>query len=280
MARFERCLAAAVSVRVATSSESLNDPVLYDYCARIAMGDALIHARHLATNAHQVAVWDRTPSSGVAGTAIDVGHWATSGNTSTIIPVTPGPPAAGSETPTDARSIRAIVYADFAGFSRLSDVQVLQFQERVMEEVSSALEVFLPQILSGRTWGDGIYLVLDDVASAAECALALQEMVGSLDFASLGLAEIRGLRIAAHATPVFDGWDPISGSRLFYGAGVTESARIEPRTPEGEIYTTHSFAALAVLGGTTTFECQYVGTIPTAKDYGEMPLYSLRKRIV
>ena len=48
-------------------------------------------------------------------------------------------------------------------------------------------------------------------------------MVGSLDFASLGLAEIRGLRIAAHATPVFDGWDPdLQAADLFYGAGVTE----------------------------------------------------------
>ena len=168
----------------------------------------------------------------------------------------------------------------FRGFSRLTDAQVLVFQEQVMEQLSGTLEAFQPQILSAKTWGDGVYLVLDDIASAAECALLLQDRIGSLDFGSLGLPEIRGLRIAAHATLVFEGWDPISGSRLFYGAGVTETARIEPRTPEGEIYTTHSFAALAVLGGSQTFDCQYVGTIPTAKDYGELPLYSLRKRVL
>lgn len=276
--RFERCLDEAVSVTVVTASGAIEDPVLYDYCARVAMGDALIHARHLQAEAHQVAVWDGTPSTGVAGTGVDVQHWRGTGRASTIISVTAGPGQTTPPTSARERRIRSVLFADFAGFSRLTDRQVDRFQREVMATVSAVLAGYRDHILSSRTWGDGIYLVLDDVAAAARCALDLRDVAGRLDFSDMGLPELRGLRVAAHATPVFEGWDPISKSPVFYGAGVTETARVEPRTPEGEIYTTHAFAALAVLGGADDFDCQYVGTIPTAKDFGEMALYSLRRR--
>jgi hypothetical protein len=159
----------------------------------------------------------------------------------------------------------------------LSDAQLVSFQNTVMKELSARIEPYRPQLLSGRTWGDGIYLVFGDVASAAECALDLVAAVDEVDMEHAGMPQLRGLRVGAHAAPVFTGWDPISGSQLFYGAGVTRAARIEPRVPEGEIYTTHAFAALAMLSGSHTFECQYVGTLPTAKQFGEMPLYALRR---
>jgi hypothetical protein len=277
--RFERCLASAATVEIASTGEYLDDPVMFDFCARIAMGDALIRARMLETRAHQVAVWDGTPSYGVAGTAVDVRTWGATGSPSTVISVKPGDGAAGGASPSrDRRHIRAIVFADFAGFSKLSDAQLVAFQTHVMKEMSARLEPYRPQLLSGRTWGDGIYLVFSDVAGAAECALDLVSAVSAYDMAGAGLPQLRGLRVAAHASPVFEGWDPIAGNHLFYGVGVTQAARIEPRTPEGEIYTTHAFAALAMLSSSDTFECQYVGTLPTAKNFGDMPLYALRHR--
>lgn len=275
--RFERCLASASTVEIASPGEYLDDPVMFDFCARVAMGDAMIRARMLETGVHQVAVWDGTPSYGVAGTAVDVRTWGATGSPSTVIPVKPGEATPGSGDPQrDRRHIRAIVFADFAGFSKLSDAQLVSFQTHVMKEMSARLEPYRPQLLSGRTWGDGIYLVFSDVAGAAECALDLVSAVGEYDMAGAGLPQLRGLRVAAHAAPVFEGWDPISGNHVFYGMGVTQAARIEPRTPEGEIYTTHSFAALAMLSSSDTFECQYVGTLPTAKNFGDMPLYALR----
>ena len=33
-----------------------------------------------------------------------------------------------------------------------------------------------------------------------------------------------------------------------------------------------------MLSNASTFECQYVGTLPTAKNYGDLPLYALRRR--
>ena len=276
--RFERCLVRADTVEIASTGEYLDDPVMFDFCARIAMGDAILRARYLETRPHQVAVWDGTMSVGVAGTAIDVRNWQATGLDSTIIPVSRGDQTAtGGGPDPDSRVIRALLFADFAGFSKLSDAQLLSFQANVMKVMSAHIDPYRPQLLSGRTWGDGIYLVFGDVPSAAECALDLVGAVSAMDMDGMGLPQLRGLRVGAHAAPVFSGWDPISGSQIFYGAGVTRAARIEPRVPEGEIYTTHAFAALAMLSGSSSFECQYVGTLPTAKQFGEMPLYALRR---
>ncbi|MDH3308854.1 MAG: cyclic nucleotide-binding domain-containing protein, partial [Acidimicrobiia bacterium] len=238
--RFERCLNEADSVEIASAGEYLDDPVMFDYCARIAMGDTLMRARFLESDAHQVAVWDGTPSDGVAGTAVDVTHWSATGAPSTMIGVQPGPAQTGASDVIDRRTIRAIVFADFAGFSKLSDAQIVTFQQTVMTALARTLEPYRPQLLAGNTWGDSVHLVFGDVPSAAECALDLVAAVAEMDMDRLGLHELRGLRIGAHAAPVFEGWDPISGSHLYYGAGITKAARIEPRTPEGEIYTTHA----------------------------------------
>jgi hypothetical protein len=278
--RFDRCLAMASEVEFSSTSEFLDDPVLFDFCSRIAMGASVVRSRFLETNAFQVAVWDGVAPTGIAGTAVDVAAWRASGREAVIIDVVPDEektPAVAEGRP-NPRTIRPIVFADFAGFSSLTDAQVITFQEKIMGGVADVIEPFSEHLLSGRTWGDGLNLVFDDVVAAAHCALALQEVVKDLDFASVGLDTIRGVRIAAHATPVFDGTDPISGSRLFYGAGFTQAARIEPRTPEGEIYTTRAFATLAMLAGGDQLDCQYVGTLPTAKGFGDMPLFALRAR--
>jgi DNA-binding SARP family transcriptional activator len=277
--RFERCLASASTVEVASAGEYMDDPVMFDFCARVAMGDTLLRASVLETEAHQVAVWDGTLSTGIAGTAVDVRTWQSTGAGATVISVSKGEPSPPGKV-RERRRIRALVFADFAGFSKLSDAQQVTFQHTLMKTMSSTLEPYRSELLSGRTWGDGIYLVFGDVASAAECALDMVAAVDQTDLELAGLPQIRGMRVGAHAGPVFEEWDPISGNRLFYGASVTRAARIEPRTPEGEIYTTHSFAALAVLSGSKSFECQYVGTLPTAKGFGEMPLYALRRGVV
>lgn len=276
--RFERCLAGASRVEMATTGEYLDDPVLFDFCSRMAMGDALLRAQYLEAEAHQVAVWDGSLSSGPAGTAVDVASWANTGAPSTIIPVTAGSGDPGTSSPPNQRQIRGVVFADFAGFSKLSDAQLVVFQDVVMKHIAERIDPFRERLLLGRTWGDGINLVFEDVVTAAECALELVAASQAIDVEHAGLPELRGLRVAAHATPVFDGWDPISGGELFYGIGMTQAARIEPRTPEGEIYTTHAFATLAMLSGHNTFECQYVGNMPTAKQFGHMPLYALRRR--
>lgn len=278
VARFDRCLASASDVTTATTGEYLNDPTLFDFCAQIAMGDALVRADILQADTLQVAVWDGGGHGGSAGTEVDVARWRGTGNESIVIDVGDGfTPSPSLATP-PLRQVRGLLFADFAGFSALSDAQIITFQDVVMRSLSKVVSRYETQVLSGRTWGDGLHLVFNDICPAAECALELQSAVDEIDLAGVGLPGLRGMRVAAHAAPVFEGWDPIGDNRLFYGSGVTKTARIEPRTPEGEVYVTHSFAALAVLAGRRTFESNYVGTIEAAKGYGPVALYSLRSR--
>jgi DNA-binding SARP family transcriptional activator len=276
--RFERCMAGAASIELATHADFLGDPVLFDFGAQVAMGLTLMRARHLEAAPHQIAVWDGGEARGEAGTAVDVARWERTGAPSTVIDVSVTAVGDSAEvSPEVSRSIRAVVIADVAGYSDLSDRQLIAFHDAVSADMASRIAPHRKQLVSGRTWGNRMRLVFEDVPAAAQCALDLMEGAKQFNADSAGLGELRGLRIAAHASPVFQHADPIFGSSLMFGIGLGEAAVIEPRTPAGEIYTTRAFAALAVLSGQDDFECQYVGTMPAARRYGHVPLYVLRR---
>ena len=61
------------------------------------------------------------------------------------------------------------------------------------------------------------------------------------------------------------------------GAHVSRTARIEPVTPPAEVYVTEQFAARLALES-AAFDCNYVGVMPAAKDFGVMRMYHLDAR--
>jgi class 3 adenylate cyclase len=171
-----------------------------------------------------------------------------------------------------------MLFADVKGFSRLTDAEIPSFLEQVMEPIGRTLASFEAEIVYRNTWGDGLYLVFRSVGPAAACALALQETMARIDLPAAHLPADLGLRIGGHVGPVFEAHDPVRSERNVYGVEVTKTARIEPRTPEGEVYVTDPFAALAALDPGYDLSCEYVGHIPTAKDYGTFPMYVLKRR--
>jgi class 3 adenylate cyclase len=94
----------------------------------------------------------------------------------------------------------------------------------------------------------------------------------ALDPARLGPM---GLRLAGHVGPVFDCLDPVTKQRSFFGSHVTRCARIEPVTPEGEVFVTEPFAAALALGA-EDFACDYVGEVPAAKGFGNLRMCVLK----
>ena len=147
-----------------------------------------------------------------------------------------------------------------------------------MAPLGQTLDRFADNILYRNTWGDGLYVVLDTVTAAARCALALQDVTNRVRSADTSLPEHLALRVGAHVGPVFEAEDPVTREPNYYGSEVIRTARIEPRTPEGDVYVTDAFAALLVLEGPEDLVCHYVGHIPTAKDYGTFPMYLLNPR--
>jgi class 3 adenylate cyclase/tetratricopeptide (TPR) repeat protein len=277
--RFHRCMDAATSVGFATEDAYLGDDVLYRYAAELAMGVALLRARFLDAPARQIAVWDGGPAGGEAGTAIDVATWTAHGHPCTVIAPADGPPPAApvimNRTDDKGRVVRALLFADVKGFSKLTDEQLPPFAEHVMGAFAQVLERHDDAVSYRNTWGDAIYAVLTDVVSAAACALEMQEAMGSIDLAAHGLPPHLALRLGAHVGPVFPILDPVVKMQAYMGSHVSRTARIEPVTPPGAVFATEPFAAaLELEHGRYGFD--YVGHVPAAKDYGSLRMYRLR----
>jgi class 3 adenylate cyclase len=282
--RFDRCLTAATSVAYATEDAFLGDDVLFRYGAELAMGLALLRARYLDAEARQLALWDGAPAQGAAGTAIEVAAWQKLGLPVTVVAPNGGQPSgdsAGSpvvvSTP-PGRVVRAMLFADISGFSKLTDEQLPRFARRVLGAFASVLETQGPTVCSRNTWGDAIYVVLADATAAGSCALELQGAMESLDLTAEGLPPHLALRLAGHVGPVFEVEDPVTQAHSFMGSHVSRTARIEPVTPPGSVYVTEPFAAALVLDGRNDFVSDYVGHMPAAKDFGRLRMYSLRPR--
>ena len=278
--RYRSCLARATTVSCATDSAYLGDGELFGYASRIAMGHAINRARFLGVEVEQLAVWDGVVENQAAGTAHDVAIWERTGRPSHVVTLTAGaratrrrPRAHGA----GSRSIRAVLFGDFRGFSRLRDEQFPVFVEEVLGPVAGVLHRFASETVYRNSWGDAIVVVLTDVCAAAQCALEVQEAVAAVDYADLGLPDDLALRMGGHVGPVMSITDPVRDQPASWGRELTRAARIEPRTPEGDVYVTDAFAALLALEKTSPFATEYVGRVTTAKQFETIPMHRLRR---
>jgi hypothetical protein len=277
--RFRRCLVRVDSVVHASDSAYMGDDELYGYAGRIAMGHALNRAAFLDAPAEQLAVWDRAEGLELAGTGHDVAVWKASGHQTHVIALPAVEQQLHEAKPAlETRRIGAILFTDLHGFSRLRDEQFPPFIKEVLGRLGSVLDDHADAVLWRNTWGDAIAAVFSDVIEAADCALGLQEALRRIDMAAVGLPKDLGLRIGAHAGPVMAIADPVTRKPTYWGRELTRAARIEPRTPEGEVYVTDAFAALLSLEPGVPFVTEYVGRVTTAKDFETIPMYQLRRR--
>ncbi len=283
--RFEKCLAQAASVTYATDDEYLHDRVLLSHASRLAMGLALLRANYLDAAVAQVSVWDGLVKLQEAGTEVDIAYWRDKGLPGHIIGSLPSSEGELSMAPAEAkrrvgqsRIVKAMLFGDAKGFSKLSERQIPAFIEHFLGAISRVLDRYTDRIDFRNTWGDGLYLVMSDAVTAMHCALDLQSEIARVDRAEAGLPADLGLRIGGHAGPIFRADDPVLGKTNFMGSHVSRTARMEPITPEGQVYVTEPFAALIALERDPTLSCEYVGVVPAAKHYGSFRMYLLKRR--
>ena len=174
------------------------------------------------------------------------------------------------------RRFAGVVFADFAGFSRVPDAELTVFWAQFMHAISMKLAPLHPHILLRRTWGDALHLVLTDVRATAEAACAIQACLEEMHPSLPGTLAALELRLAAHYAPVFAGRDPIEDTDTFFGTQLSLTARIEPVTPPGMIFVTEPFAAQLALEAPDRFALEYAGEVRLAKAYGHSRLFSLR----
>ncbi len=306
IARFDRALSRAARVIMATEEAHLDDDVLYEHAAKLVEGFSMLRAAQLQTSAALLCVIDADAAGDVGGTVRSLERWQRQAGLTRVIdlrelraqaardgsfPATRAratvPPTAAPLSPAAARrapikrpqrSIKTMLFADFAGYSRLHDVSAPLFQSQFLQIGAEAITASPVKPLEAKTWGDGMYLVFESQGDAAEFALRLLESMLAVDWTAAKLPESSQIRIALHAGPVFCGFDPVMGRDSHFGAHVTRAARIEPVTPPGMVYVSEAFAATLAASGLDRYALEYVGRLALAKGYGESRVYRLERR--
>jgi tetratricopeptide (TPR) repeat protein len=307
--RFDAALARATRVIMATEESHLGDDVLFEHAALLLEGFAVLRASQLETKPEMLCVIDAAAAGSVGGTHASFERWKRNiGTPRTIdlarlrdeagsprerreasaVDTKPRQPTRGmpvADAPrTDMlasrpqRTLKTMVFADFAGSSRLHDATAPLFQESFWKIAAAQIESSRMKPLLASTWGDALYVVFDAARDAAEFALAFLDRMGQTDWTAAGLPESSHVRIALHSGPVFRGFDPIMGRDNYFGSSVTKAARIEPVTPPGTAYVSEAFGATLAATGQNDFMLEYVGELALAKGYGESRIYRLERR--
>jgi class 3 adenylate cyclase len=301
LARFDAALARATRIIPATEERYLGDDVLFEHAARLVDGLAVLRAAQLQGRPRLLCIIDPAAGAQVGGTRSAFERWTNCIGAPDVIDLaalrakvpaeSPEFPASPSDAPAlqaaaDAggsgtrapRMLKTLVFADFAGYSRVQDVNAARFQGEFWAIAARAIAASAVAPVFANTWGDGLFVVFDEAPSGAAFALELSEGMQAADWAALGLPATSQIRICLHAGPVFCAYDPVIGRDNYFGASVTRAARIEPITPPGTVFASEAFAATLAASGSTDFVPEYVGRVGLAKGYGESRVYRLSRR--
>lgn len=290
--RLDVVLRQATQVHYATTEPFLGHEVLFDFVANFTQGLAITRAGERGVLPQALLVLDSSRPARRGGTEFFLKAWTRAGYQSETIdlralrkqvldepstlPSTPSEPAAA---PSGAeRQIKAMLFADVKDFSKLREEASPKFFLRFLTEVDDVLNSLKHPPTFGNTWGDGLFLVFEEVSHCAEAALRLLERADQIDWKEFGLMEMNPIRIGLHAGPVFSGHDPIIDKINYFGSHVARAARIEPVTVPGCAFVSEQFAALLAVEPLHDVVCEYIGIEQLAKQYDQCPLYRLVRR--
>lgn len=306
--RFERVLAAATRVVIATEETFRGDDVLFEHAANLIQGMAFLRAKELASLPLMLTVLDRDAVGRVGGTAATADTWTQKGgrvenidlaalrNAHTSASTPAGDVTATSRSPSATvpalaprretkieppppahrRALQSLLFADVSGFSKMPEQYAPAFAETFLGRCKQILDGIANPPLHANTHGDGLFLVFALPSHAADFAVQLQRSLGEVDWTTLGLAPETGVRIALHTGPLFRIFDPVTDRFTYYGTHVTRTARLEPVVQPRHIFTTEEFASSLIAEDQERYQCDYIGAMKLAKHYGEARLYRLR----
>jgi len=283
-----------INIHYTTKEPYLGSGDLFHFSNRVSQGLAVIRARERAACPQAILLLDKAMPGQPGGARSFGAAWNTIGDVPHEIdleslraqldhssyssfPVLP--PAAPTASCRLNRPVKALMFADVAGFSRIPEWQLADF----LEDYGRFLhELFISPIgvaaIYANTWGDGIYAVFDRVSDAAAFALELVEpRITPPDWQKYDLGSSSPFRVGLHTGPVFELPDMFQGRSAFSGQHVSRAARIEPATMRGCAYASESFAALLTVEGAPDFHIEGVGTHGLAKGYDRCKLYRIAR---
>lgn len=178
------------------------------------------------------------------------------------------------------RSIKALLFSDVKGFSRMTDRECVAFCSNFHSGVQRhVLNKYADRILLKNTWGDALHVVMDDVVTAGYLALDLRDWIAGFDWIGAGMNAVPQIRIGLHAGVVSKVEDPITGGFNYVGRNTSKAARIEPITFEGQVFVSQAYAAMLAVRKDHDMASEYIGLRELPKNFGTVKVYLLdRKR--
>lgn len=305
--RFSKVLASAKSLEEASSHHPADNSPAYSFAARLLSGRALMQAKQLNLDLVALAVWDARLGGGMGRTSSFIEYWsqdfpaglgqtkpilktiqldslrAQARGAATVLEETPIPTDSGTEQPLDQpvrQDVKAILLANVVGFNNLPEEKLPVFNERFLGAAAKLLDGWSPKPAAVNAWGNGFYMVFDEVDHAGRFALELRRVLepppaGAADWSQYGLPSDLGIRIALHAGPVFSMFNPLIHRVGFTGRHMNLAAALEPIANKGEIFSTDHFAVLAATSAAPNFFCEYIGQRSLPGDPAGVKVYRL-----
>jgi class 3 adenylate cyclase len=284
--RFERVLSHATSVTITSDHRAHGSTATFEYANLIVSGKARLRAQVLDARLSSLVISNGGEHLHYGGAASLVRLWRTQRIEVQEVILPSVDITAAAAVPFEAEldenerlpdgfshEIRAMLFADAVGYSKLSEDQTPNFITQFWGAVADLSARVMQRPDHIETSGDGLYMVFAGVREAGRYALELSDLVTRTDWSVRGLPEGMNIRIALHSGPVYRGHNPLTGSITYTGPHTSRAARIEPITPPGQVYASGAFAAVTAAYGVEDLSLSYMGRMPLAKNYGAFEIY-------
>jgi len=283
----------ASNVQLATSEPYLGSEGLYAFTNQMIQGLAVMRARERVSAPKALILIDRTMSGQAGGAESFEQSWRDACHESVeidlgplriqhapIVPRLSEKIAAPAPMGSLQRPVKAMLFADVAGFSKISEWDLSRF----LLEYSNYLRMLFAsdiglQAKYANSWGDGLYVVFDDASDATAFAMELVDPTFGKQpkWSEYDLGTTNPFRVGLHAGPVFELPNLFRERSEFAGQHVNRAARIEPVTVRGCAYASEPFAALLTMRCQKQFAAEAVGVHSLDKQYDRVALYRVRR---
>ena len=248
-------LAGVNAVTEDTQLGCMNQGVNMEFARLRALGAGVLRAQSLDGELH---VWGQAAGGAAFPATADAGA---------------AQPAAAQES----YAIRAMLFGDVKGYSKLSDVELLQFARQYERRVAEVLVGLPREILSRRTAGDGIFLVFADLRTPRtwpwRCATWSPPRPGTNAACRRTWASAsRWMPGPSMATAI-----PSPGSRRSAASTSTGRRGSSPSRRPTRCTPSAAFAALHVATCRPPLRFEYVGQTELPKGFGWAPLYGCQR---
>jgi len=260
--RFDAVLARAETVQTFGHPDDPQHPLAVRLAAEAAMGQALTHARTLASDAVQLLILEEADTVSAGGSAWMAHAWQAAGRRGQVI-VAPraGVTAAMPEAP--AATLAAMLEVQIATDIDDSLASVRRHADTALSSLVRAIEEG-PSPLAPPSWrGASVQLAFATPGDAAEAA---RRIVAALP-------ESAACRIAGAYGLVLEGR---AGGPRFLGPTAALPADILRSTPPGAVLVTELFAWAMQVGEARPPRAEYVGDLPGMDIETPVRLYTLK----